>query len=297
MREEPTRPLDLKELREEERIRRKARESLRPVLLVMSGSRIGTSIRLHGSLLVGQDPKSDLVLLDEGVAWHHARIEDRGDGWVVVDLTGGAATRVNDRRVTECVLAPNDLVSFGGTHARFEVHGVVEQEFHERLRRLLDQDDLSGLYVRRIFDSELRILMSAATHDGKKVGLLSMDLDGVKRINDAHGHHFGAHLIGEAGRIIGDVIGRRGFAARFGGDEFIAALRDASVRRSMQLAKEINRSIAEHTFHCEDIALTIGISIGVASFPESARDVEGLLRAADAALYRAKRAGGNRVAS
>jgi diguanylate cyclase (GGDEF)-like protein len=122
-----------------------------------------------------------------------------------------------------------------------------------------------------------------------------MDLDGIKSINDTHGHLFGAYVIGEAGRVIGRVLDQRGFASRFGGDEFIAALPSSALEAATLLGEEIRQAISAYPFQREGVALRPGISIGVASFPESANDGESLLQRADEALYRAKRAGKNRV--
>jgi diguanylate cyclase (GGDEF)-like protein len=102
-------------------------------------------------------------------------------------------------------------------------------------------------------------------------------------------------VIGEAGRVIGRVIGERGIASRFGGDEFIAAVPEIDVRAGAALGEEIRRAIAAHPFQREGITLAVGISIGVAAFPESAPDQAALFQHADEALYRAKQGGRNRV--
>jgi two-component system, cell cycle response regulator len=126
---------------------------------------------------------------------------------------------------------------------------------------------------------------------------LMMDLDGIKPINDTHGHLFGAYVIGESGRVIGRVLDKRGFASRFGGDEYIAALPGDTLEASRAIGEEIRAAIGAFPFEREGVPLRPGISVGVAAFPENASDAEGLLKCADEALYRAKRAGKNRVSS
>jgi diguanylate cyclase (GGDEF)-like protein len=124
-----------------------------------------------------------------------------------------------------------------------------------------------------------------------------MDLDGIKKINDSHGHLFGAYVIGESGHIIGRVLEGRGFASRFGGDEYVAALPGFDLPGARGVGEEILRAIGAHEFEREGVPLRPGISIGAAAFPESAADAQALFQRADEALYRAKRAGKNQVSS
>jgi diguanylate cyclase (GGDEF)-like protein len=122
-----------------------------------------------------------------------------------------------------------------------------------------------------------------------------MDLDGIKAINDRHGHLFGAYTISETGKLIGRIVQGRGFAARFGGDEFVATLPDHDLEKAAAVAEEIRAKVAQHPFSYEAIPLQPGISIGVAAFPKDGTDATELFRHADEALYLAKRSGKNRV--
>lgn len=271
------------------------RAKRRPALLVLTGNEVGTRCTLEGTTLIGRDPQSALVLSDAGVSFRHARVEDRGDAWAVVDLASTNGTQVAGELISERILAPGDRVTFGATIVRFEVQDALDQEYDDVLERLLNIDELSGLYVRRKFDRELKTLIDAARIGKTAVGLLVMDLDGVKKINDTHGHLFGAYVIGESGRVIGAVLGERGIASRFGGDEFVAAVVDADLAQTEAVGEEIRAAINAHTFAREGVPLHPGISVGVASLLESAADADALFREADAALYRAKQAGKNRV--
>jgi diguanylate cyclase (GGDEF)-like protein len=256
---------------------------------------MGTRRRVEGNMLIGRDPAADLVLTDAGVSWQHARVEDRGDCWALVDLGSTNGSMVNGQKVVERGLAANDKLVLGRTILRFEVQDALEQAYDEQLQRMLNIDDLSGLYVRRRFDAELGAMIAAARTTGRSVALLVMDLDGVKKINDTHGHLFGAYVIGEAGHVIGRVIGAQGIASRFGGDEFCAALPGATVNEAAAVGEAIRAAIASHPFEREGIPLHPGISIGVAVFPDGADDQATLFQRADEALYRAKQGGKNRV--
>jgi diguanylate cyclase (GGDEF)-like protein len=267
----------------------------RPVLVVLSGNEVGQRLLVDRSLLLGRDPDADLVLSDALISWHHATIEDRGDSWTLVDLGSTNGTSVNGQRILEAALQPNDRVVLGNTVLGFELLDHVAQVYGELVERLLNIDDLSGLYVRRKFDTELGILWQTAQQRRQSLGLLVMDLDGIKQINDTHGHLFGAYVIGECGRVIGDVIGERGIATRFGGDEFIAALPKLDAEGAIEVAEEVLEAIAEHHFERKGIELHPGVSIGVAAYPEDAESTESLFQRADEAMYRAKQAGKRRI--
>jgi diguanylate cyclase (GGDEF)-like protein len=269
----------------------------RPVLVVITGNEMGSRAPVDRSILIGRDPECDLVLTDALVSSRHAMLEDRGDSWALVDLGSTNGTSVNGDKGKEFVLSRNDKIAFGRTVVRFEMQDQLEQAYDELVERLLNVDDLSGLLVRRKFDADLNAAIDAARARQVPIGLLMMDLDGIKKINDTHGHLFGAYVIGESGRVIGKVLEERGFASRFGGDEYVAALPGLDVEASRALGEEIRVAIAEHRFERESVPLRPGISIGVASYPESADSAESLFQRADEALYRAKRAGKNQVST
>jgi two-component system, cell cycle response regulator len=264
------------------------------VLVVISGEQMGLRKVVEDSIFIGRSPESDLALTDPLVSGRHALLEDRGDGWALVDLGSTNGTSVNGERHAEFALVPGDKIIFGSTVVRFEMRNELEQAFDNHVERLLTTDDLSGLYVRRKFDAELERAIETSRATQAPLGLLVMDLDGVKDINDSHGHLFGAYVIAESGRIIHRTIDGQGFATRFGGDEFIAALPGVDLARATEVGEKIRLAIASHRFEREKVVLSPGISVGVAAFPESATDAQTLFQHADEALYRAKQAGKNR---
>ncbi len=288
-----TLPLDDGRIREE--LSTALKDARRPAVVVMSGNEVGTRKRLAGNATLGRDPTNELVLSDAGISWRHARIEDRGDAWSIVDLGSTNGMTVNGEKRAEAPLAHGDKVVLGRTVLRFELMDRIEQDYDEQLQRLLNIDDLSGLFVRRRFDQELGTLVEGARASGRPVALLVMDMDGIKAINDRHGHLFGAYTIGETGRLIGRVVGERGIGSRFGGDEFCAALPLTNTDGAAVVAEEIRAAVNSHHYEREGVELKPGISIGVASFPADAGDAEALFQRADEALYRAKQGGRNRV--
>lgn len=177
-----------------------------------------------------------------------------------------------------------------------------------RLHRLAMTDDLTGLHNLRSFEIRLRTMIVAAASTAMPLSLLVLDVDRLKSLNDVHGHLVGA----EAVRAVGDVLARRlppdSTACRYGGDEFVIALPRSGGPEAARIAEQLCQSVhdlAPRLAHVAFPAGTLSISVGVASRtfgPSSLRgefdvDVAGeaLFRAADAALYDAKRGGRNRI--
>jgi diguanylate cyclase (GGDEF)-like protein len=125
--------------------------------------------------------------------------------------------------------------------------------------------------------------------------VLMMDMDGLKRINDAHGHRMGAQTIRQVGAIIGDEIRGRGEATRFGGDEFCAFLPGAGEGDARVLAERLRVRVEQADFVLDDITVKATISIGIGIIGRSVGEWTVLQEKADRALYRAKLAGRNRT--
>jgi diguanylate cyclase (GGDEF)-like protein len=266
-----------------------------PFLVVIAGDDVGLRHRLLDSCTVGRDPDCDVVLRDARASARHARFEMRDNEVHLVDLESTNGTFVNEQRVKDSPVRNGDKVFIGSTVMRLDWQDALEQDFHEELERLLSIDDLTGLLAKRRFDTEAGLLVDTTLQRGAPVTVLMMDLDGIKKINDTHGHTFGAYCIAEAGAVIRKVLGVRGVATRWGGDEYSAVLPDHDAERGRAVGEEILEAIRNHPFERESIRLHPGVSIGLAVGPESGATLEALQRSADDALYRAKRAGKGRV--
>jgi diguanylate cyclase (GGDEF)-like protein len=156
-------------------------------------------------------------------------------------------------------------------------------------------DSLSGLYVRRWFDLEYPKEFERVRALGHPFSVLMMDMDGLKQINDEHGHTMGSYCISEAGKIIKKALEPGGVGSRFGGDEFVAYLPGGGIEEALDLAEAIRRAIETFEFRYNDIVVAPTISIGAAELVNGIVNSDELTRLADDALYRAKKAGRNTV--
>jgi diguanylate cyclase (GGDEF)-like protein len=153
-------------------------------------------------------------------------------------------------------------------------------------------DSLTGLPNRTLFQQRLQEAIGEAETDGSALGVMIMDLDHFKEINDTLGHHYGDLLLQEIGPRLSSVLRPGDLMARLGGDEFGVVLPSLSedhvaTRVAQRLIEEL-----EHPVVVEGIALDVSASIGIAMFPAHSDDVETLLRRADVAMYAAKESGG-----
>jgi len=275
------------------------RKAVSPSLIVVAGVDVGLRVKLDRSIDIGRDAEAGLTVRDENASWRHARVEDRGNGeWAVVDLGSTNGTLVNGEERTDVPLRSGDRIFVGKTIIEFVEQDAIREGFSAEVERLLSIDELSGLMVKRRFDTQLAAAVDAV-HAGAStvVSVIVMDMDGVKAINDTHGHDLGAFVIGTAGHVIGETLGDRGFATRFGGDEFAAALPGVSKAGALEVAEAVRMAVVDHVYEKRGVRVSPGLSCGVAALPDDAQDADGLFRAADQAMYRAKRGGKNRVSS
>jgi two-component system cell cycle response regulator len=270
----------------------------RPHLIVLRGPSLGDFFALEGDdLVLGSDPfRADIVVRDIEVSSKHARIyREPGYGYLIRDL--GEGTAVNEEVLSgERALSDGDRIVIGDSVLEFSCGDPVRADFHGALHRLISRDYLTDLLVKNRFDEEFEHQLESASAGGRPVGVLMADIDNLKKINDAHGHLLGEFVVAEIGRIIGELHdggGRQ--ATRFGGDEYQTILPGLSKKEALEVAEEIRRRVENHDFEREGVSPRPTLSLGVASYPEDGATRADLTRAADEALYRAKRSGGNMV--
>ena len=276
----------------------------RPYLIVLDGPSLGDFFAIDGDALVlGSDPfRADVVVRDVEVEPRHAEIrhaleEGEAGCFTLKNIGTGKSIFLNGEELEgERTLSNGDRISLGDSELEFSSGDPVKARFHDALHRLVSRDYLTGLLAKNRFDVEFGHRLEATTAEGGPLSVLMADIDNLKKVNDAHGHLLGEHVVGEIGRIIGELHEDEGRqATRFGGDEYQTILPGLSKEEAIEVAEEIRRRVERHDFEREGVCPTPTISIGVATHPEDGITRAALTRAADEALYRAKRKGGNTV--
>jgi diguanylate cyclase (GGDEF)-like protein len=158
-------------------------------------------------------------------------------------------------------------------------------------------DDLTQLYNRRYFDDAMKRETKRAMRSGWPLSVLFVDLDGFKQLNDTHGHLLGNRALVEAADVMRSCARVSDIVSRWGGDEFALILPETGAEGAHSVAKRLRDRLQRFTF-LNGLASTnrITASIGVATLPDVADTAEGLLSAADAAMFKIKTSGKNGIA-
>lgn len=175
-----------------------------------------------------------------------------------------------------------------------EYHGQLEAKVEERTRQLqhlAQHDPLTQLPNRRQLFGQLNAQLEAAASGGFMVGVFFLDLDNFKNINDSMGHVFGDRVLQAFAARLREVCKPFGCAARLGGDEFTVTFERAGNVEEVVAAGHRLVAAFQQPLQVDGRELTMSISVGVSVYPEHEVDAEALLRAADAALFRAKALG------
>lgn len=177
------------------------------------------------------------------------------------------------------------------------------RQANQDLERAALTDALTGLGNRKKFDTECARMFAESSTLGRAVALLMLDGDKFKSVNDTHGHHVGDLVLKELAKRLGDSVGQRGVACRYGGEEFGVLLAGVTLEEAVSVAEETRRAVCLTAFDVGQpgkplqLPITVSVGVGLAD-PAAHRPVESvgqLIELADRQLYNAKHAGRNRV--
>lgn len=182
------------------------------------------------------------------------------------------------------------------TFAEQTALALANLNMREVLKMQSVRDPLTGLYNRRYMEESLERELRRATRKNSSVGLMMLDVDHFKRFNDTFGHEAGDSVLRMLGNLFRTQFRGEDVVCRYGGEEFTIILPEASLEITHQRAEELRVAARRDAAQLRGQSLEpVSLSIGVSSFPLNGATGEALLRAADAALYRAKEEGRDRV--
>jgi len=175
----------------------------------------------------------------------------------------------------------------------------AEQELTQANLRLQDQalhDGLTGLYNRRYVEESLVREESRARRSGQSFGVMMIDIDNFKRFNDTLGHAAGDAVLRTIGQYMQSEARGEDIISRYGGEEFVLVMAHASQSAVLERAERLRRGVQELAIEYESQRVgPVTISVGIGAFPDHGESGQAVLRVADAALYKAKQSGRDRV--
>ena len=275
--------------------------SSRGTILVLTGLNAGRLAGVdHRGLVVGRSGDVDLVVDDPAVSYRHVRIAiDVNDVFYVEDLDSTNGTFVAGHRVMRSVLVPGDTIQLGPElKLRFSLSSETDESLQRRLYESSVRDPLTRTFSRAYFADRMMVEIAVANRAESEAALLMIDLDGLKQVNDRHGHLSGDRALSFVAATIARAIRMGDLLARYGGDEFVVLASRTSLAQALVLAERVRRAVAHLCFVAGGERVVMTVSVGVASLREIEVDAppkEALLKLADDRLYEAKRAGRNRV--
>ncbi|GBE05668.1 MAG TPA: GGDEF domain-containing protein [Nitrospirae bacterium] len=196
------------------------------------------------------------------------------------------------------IFAPKHLLMAGYFAILGLVSGIVNAFYiHKRaglykeIELLSITDELTSLYNRRYFINQLSKEIERARRYSHYLSLLIIDLNNFKQVNDTHGHQQGDKLLKEFAVLLKKTVRKPDFVARYGGDEFVIVMPEADNDKALKLLERLHKEVESHSFTNNSVSTGIKLtaSIGTATFPSEAQDLDELITKADSILYAAKK--------
>lgn len=269
-------------------------------LIVLEGWEIGRELRLvKDSTTFGRSTQADYLINAPSVSRLHARVDkidkDGEAQYVITDLGSSNGIYVNNQRSENFILNANDKLRMGDVLFKFVLLDEVDARYHQEVQRLIYYDRLTGLMTMEAFRPELELAIRHAKQNETVFSLAMTDMDGLKRVNDTHGHLAGRMVVREMGVILRSQLRKQDIGALYGGDETVLLFPDTPLAEAVVQSEKIRKAIEDREFVHHDTVVRVTLSQGLAEWPKHGTSADSLIAAADKALYKAKELGRNRV--
>jgi len=271
----------------------------RPCLTVYEGPDLGRDFPLEeGRTLAGRDLETGIPIRDSAVSRNHLALVVDGSGdCVLEDLGSTNGTFVNGERIERRRLRPGDRIQVGSTLLKFDYKRPGSSRYTRKLYQMATRDPRTGLLNVKSFEDQLEQFWALSHRTGQPLGLLMIDIDRFKQVNDRHGHETGNEVLRQLAECLRAGVRKPDLVARYGGEEFAVILPGQGPEGAMKMAQRLREQVED--LRLEDLGPDgITVSIGVASVvPMGDAPAKTLVDSADKALYEAKEAGRNRCCS
>ena len=293
-------------------VRAIGRSATAPPSVVVLEPDEGHAVSLQSAL---EGAGARVTLVTSGAALRQAIREDPPDlivtEWRLPDTTGPAllryirqtashhsmpvvvhtASATDEDRLAAIRAGADDVLAKSGSRAHVVQMILARIERSRRLRALAHRDDLTGLLNHASMVEELTAALAFARRADETFGLIVLDLDHFRRVNEQHGHAVGDRVLAQVARSIVGLVRSSDFVARMGGEEIGVLVRRCSAENCAALAEKLRSAVSRIAVTAGSAEVHVRASAGAACFPDHASTAPALLRAADSALAAAKAAG------
>ncbi len=230
------------------------------------------------------------------------RIRTKDGGWRWALSRGKLWSRTADGKALRMIGTHTDITSrkvseVAMSRANVKLHTQIDEIrlLQTKLAEQAVRDPLTGLYNRRYLDETLDREVARARREGSPLSVVMLDVDHFKKLNDAYGHQAGDEVLKSLAELLRQDTRTEDVACRYGGEEFLVLLPSMPLDKARDRAEHWRQQLENHHFSFGNFSLSATASFGVSSYPHHGKTPDDLTRAADNALYSAKRSGRNRV--
>ncbi|MDD9933727.1 MAG: GGDEF domain-containing protein [Myxococcales bacterium] len=269
------------------------------MLHVLAGPHNGAIFMIDQPVVtMGRGSSCQIYLVDQGISREHARIVRRDEGFYLEDAGSRNGTFCQREQLDQPrKLLDGDRIALGAeTVMRFGLQDRIEREASRQTVELMIRDPLTQLFNRRQLDERLKTEFAYARRHDTSLHALMVDLDHFKPINDRYGHQAGDRVLREVARCLEHVLRVEDVVGRYGGEEFLIAIRGVDELGACALGERLRSTIEGLRIKHLGNPIPVTVSVGVGQLRREHEAPEDLLRQADEALYEAKSSGRNCIA-
>ena len=276
---------------------------LHPYLVVFIGQDSGKRHKLKaGRMTIGRSPQADVIVEDDWASRIHCTLHWNDDVFELEDHDSTNGTYVNTHKISRIQVPPGVPIQVGHSLLKIEFKDEAEIQLEQNLQRSAFIDGLTGIFNRQYFMKRAAEELAFARRHHRPLGVIMIDIDHFKLVNDSYGHQMGDFVLNRFASIINSSKRPEDVFARYGGEEFILLPRgDISIEGMRQHCERIRQTIETSEFAFGEtrvrITISLGFYLGMVPREEGDPPIHDFIAKADKALYRAKDLGRNRTES
>ncbi|MDY6844387.1 MAG: GGDEF domain-containing protein [Thermodesulfobacteriota bacterium] len=269
-----------------------------PYLIVFTGNEGWKRFRIgERKMKVGRSSHADIRIDDERISGIHCTIDYRDGNMTIEDQNSTNGTYVDGKKIKKKAITIKSKLQIGQCVMKIEYKDESEILFEDELFRKATTDAMTGISNRDYFMKRAKEEIIFAQRTEMPIGIVMVDIDFFKQVNDTFGHLAGDYVINQLSIIVNDEKRTEDLFGRYGGEEFILLLRGKLNRDgAISFCERIRNTIETYTFQFDNKKIPVTVSLGLClRIGKDIESLDDLVYRADMALYQAKQNGRNRV--